>query len=229
MSYDASKVAFVDIETTGLDPETDHIWEIAVIVDGEEHVWQQRIPGIGMTRVTRLDSDGSAIPGTTVTQHDWSTISPWVVENTGIRERYDHASADSTGDSIVRFCNLVDGRHLVGACPWFDSERLHRVLLRHYTVPDERLTPWHYHLIDVENLAVGFILGVRHAHRQSAEYGYPAELYDGVSSKPLLPWDSTRLSVALGVDPADFEPKHSALADARWAKALYEKIMGPPR
>jgi hypothetical protein len=35
--------------------------------------------------------------------------------------------------------------------------------------------------------------------------------------------------MALRVDPADFEPKHSALADARWAKALYEKIMGPPR
>ena len=44
----------------------------------------------------------------------------------------------------------------------------------------------------------------------------------------VLPWRSTDLSLALGVDPTDFEPKHSALADARWAKALYEKIPNIP-
>ena len=33
MTYDPSQVAFIDTETTGLDPEDDYIWEIAVIVD----------------------------------------------------------------------------------------------------------------------------------------------------------------------------------------------------
>lgn len=41
-------VAFVDTETTGLDPERNPIWEIAVIIpdgpDHGEHVWQQRLP-----------------------------------------------------------------------------------------------------------------------------------------------------------------------------------------
>ena len=41
-------VAFVDTETTGLDPERNPIWEIAVIIpdgpDAGEHVWQQRLP-----------------------------------------------------------------------------------------------------------------------------------------------------------------------------------------
>ena len=41
-------VAFVDTETTGLDPERNPIWEIAVIIpdgpDQGEHVWQQQLP-----------------------------------------------------------------------------------------------------------------------------------------------------------------------------------------
>ena len=41
-------VAFVDTETTGLDPERNPIWEIAVIIgdgpDAGEHVWQQQLP-----------------------------------------------------------------------------------------------------------------------------------------------------------------------------------------
>ena len=44
MSYDQSQVAFIDTETGGLDPEDHPVWEIAVIVDGEEYVWQQKIP-----------------------------------------------------------------------------------------------------------------------------------------------------------------------------------------
>ena len=210
MSYDQTKVAFVDIETTGLDPELDYVWEVAVIVDGVEHVWQQRLPG----------TDGEPARGGA----HWSTfVSDWVLENTRIVDAYDHAAALDPVESIDRFCNLVDGRHLVGACPWFDSERLHRLILAHI-VPIERLHPWHYHLIDVENLAVGYIHGVNAGVDGTGGTG-------GIGGMPVpgLPWKSVDLSRALGVDPADFEPKHSALADARWAKALYERMMGDPR
>lgn len=57
---------------------------------------------------------------------------------------------------------------------------------------------WHYHLVDVEALAGGK-LGLQ------------------------PPWDSDELTARLGVkvDPAD---KHTALGDARWAKALYEAV-----
>lgn len=55
--------------------------------------------------------------------------------------------------------------------------------------------PWHYHLVDVEALGAGAL-------------GIPP------------PWSSAELSMGLGVDPDAFE-RHTALGDARWAKALY--------
>lgn len=58
---------------------------------------------------------------------------------------------------------------------------------------------WHYHLVDVEALAAG-----------------------ALSIEP--PWESKELSQAIGVDPGDFD-RHTALGDARWAKAIYEAVM----
>lgn len=205
MSYDASKIAVVDIETGGLDPEHHPVWEIAVIVDGKEHVWQQQLAD-GLEAAVLL-----------------GLVDEWVLENTGIRERYDHDTALSAPDSYERWWTLTHGRHIVGACPWFDSERMHRLglFIDRLGGPFGRDLAHHYHLIDVENLAVGYL-------RAQALAGYSHEPYND-NWTPELPWDSVALSRALEVDPADFEPKHSALADARWAKALFEKIMGSPR
>lgn len=58
---------------------------------------------------------------------------------------------------------------------------------------------WHYHLVDVEALAAGSIAA-------------------------MPPWNSTNLSSAVGVDPGQFD-RHTALGDARWAKAIYDKVM----
>ena len=65
------------------------------------------------------------------------------------------------------------------------------------------LPRWHYHLIDVEALAIGFLAakGTR---------------FD-------LPWDSDDLSRAVGVEP--LEARHEALYDALWAKQIYETVV----
>lgn len=59
---------------------------------------------------------------------------------------------------------------------------------------------WHYHLVDIEALTAGR-LGLE------------------------PPWDSSELATALGVPRLD--GKHTALGDARWAKAMYEAAFDP--
>ena len=54
---------------------------------------------------------------------------------------------------------------------------------------------WHYHLVDVETLVAGK-LGIR------------------------PPWNSTDLSNSMGIP--DMGGKHTAIGDARWARAMYE-------
>jgi len=186
--WDISKVAFVDIETTGLDPETDHIWEIAVIVDNIEHCWQQMLPEM---------HDG---------EPDWGCVSDWVLDNTQIRDVYNHEKALHPMSSVARFVELVKGRHLVGACPWFDSERLHRVLLQQFDGGPRGL-PWHHHLIDIEQLMFATLI------------------FADPTFVPVLPYDISDMCARIGVNSDEFIPKHSALVDTRWAKTVFERIV----
>lgn len=189
-------VAFIDTETTGLDPELNPVWEIAVILpdgpDKGEHVWQVRVPELVLT----TDSDPAP---------ERPYISTWVVENTGYGSRYNRTKAIGAMAAVQRFARLVEGRHLVGAVVSFDEERL-RAMYREHVEPRATRMPWHYHLIDVEALAVGYL----------AANGLPVS----------LPWKSDDLSDALGIAPPAPGERHTALADARWAKAIYEAVTG---
>jgi hypothetical protein len=59
--------------------------------------------------------------------------------------------------------------------------------------------------VDVENLAVGYLAGI------------------GSVFTP--PWNSDRLSEALGLEPVDESERHTALGDARWAMRIYDAVM----
>src|SRR5262245_30148512 len=97
--YDRSRVAFLDIETTGLHPYACDTWEVAFITDENEFCFQHRIK-----------SD--------------ARVDEWVKDNGRFTENYDKFNAYS--DSAV--ADIIDehlsGKHLVGACPWFDADRL---------------------------------------------------------------------------------------------------------
>ena len=199
-------VAFVDTETTGLDPERNPIWEIAVIIgdgpDAGEHVWQQQLPlnppsTNGSDRMFIVDRAGSLpiIADGDRAPRSSANINRWVLDNTRFADDYDHDTALRPDDSIERFARLVEGRHLVGAVPSFDEERLRRL----------------YHLIDVEALMVGYLLG-----NPEGDWRLP------------LPWKSDDLSTALGVTPPD-KDRHTALGDARWAKAIYDTVIKEAR
>jgi DNA polymerase III epsilon subunit-like protein len=136
-------------------------------------------------------------------------VDPWIIENNmnHILDDYDPAKALTLRASVNTFVDLVRGRHIVGCNPRFDIERIHRTWIAFHQ--DDWMEPWHYHLIDVGTLMLGSLT---------------------LKSLPTnLPWKAGDLSLAFGVDPADFEPKHSALADARFAKACWEAVMGGPQ
>jgi hypothetical protein len=102
---------------------------------------------------------------------------------------------------------LTRAAHLVGAVPNFDADVLDRRMREHGILPS-----WHYHLVDVETLAVGWL--ARRSDRGR------------VNDIPTLPWDSEAVSRALNVEPPADNERHTAMGDAKWVRAMYDSIMG---
>lgn len=199
------KLCFIDTETTGLDPDRQEVWEVACVIRSEdgsetEHVWQLPV---------RLgDADAIALNIGRYHERRWP------------EEPSDHESVvrwledglAGTAEVVVppdlmflwarEFVDLTRGCHLVGAVVSFDADRLWRLLRRLDECP-----MWHYHLIDIEALAAGFVMG-----------------QDGSTMcDPRPPWKSEELSRWVGVDPEQFD-RHTALGDAKWAQALYDAV-----
>jgi DNA polymerase III epsilon subunit-like protein len=182
-------IVFLDTETTGLHPLNDQVWEIAAIrrePDGQESQWHMLV--------------GHAPPSEEYLASDFAA---------DYKARYDPERAVVRAVAVDRMRRLFAGRvHLVGMVPSFDAERLgHMRRLAGFDEPD----PWHYHLIDVETLVVGYLAGL-HANYDPAERRQP-------------PWDSEELSRAVGVNPDDFA-RHTAMGDVLWCRALYDAVMG---
>lgn len=186
-------LAFVDTETTGLDPDLHQIWEVGLIVDDQERRWFLSVD------LGRADSFALKV-GQFHDRHPDGHDFTFTVAGSGyVHDRRTFAR---------EFAKLTYGRHLVGAVVSFDAERLSKLLKANGACPE-----WHYHLVDVEALAAGWLLG------QSHDSGEATDLHVAVP-----PWNSNELSLAVGVDPANFD-RHTALGDARWAKAIYDIVI----
>lgn len=210
-------IAFVDIETTGLDPDVHEIWEVGLIdPDGAEHRWFLPVD-LGRADPIALDIGGYHRRHPEGYNHDFATPSdfvgdPWVLH--AVTDPWDFAAA---------FCELTRPRngervHLAGAVVSFDEERLRKLLRANGACPE-----WHYHLVDVEAVAAGWIAAQGWPIEKAAT-GRRGELVELNSGRP--GWDSKALSSAVGVDLEQFR-EHEALEDARWAKAIYEAVFGP--
>lgn len=196
-------VAFVDTETTGLDPVEHFIWEAAVVVYDTgtrcitaEQRWQLPIPAAH-------EPDEVAL-----------RIGRWH------ERRLPAAELSEPALFASELVALTAGLPLVGANPSFDEERLRRVCWRHGIEP-----AWHYRPICVEALAVGFLHGQQAgaARYALASGGIPPVL--GVEEAArIVPWRSQEVAAALGIDrPA--EEAHTALGDCRWALAIWRAVM----
>lgn len=188
-----SALVFMDTETTGLSLDDD-IWEFAAVrrePDGTEtelHLFIEHDPA----KCRRLPESFAA---------DHAARFPSPCSNNVVSRKA----------ACQRISQLFSGDrpHVVGAVPNFDTERLRLMFQREW--PNwPRHEFWHYHLIDVETLAVGWIYGSGPAN--------------GLAD---LPWDSDDLSRVCGVEPPTTE-RHTATGDVRWAMALYDAITGRP-
>ena len=192
--------AFVDCETTGLDPFLHDAWEIAVILrhDGqdEEHVVRIK-PDLTSAepealRINRYHERVSA-PG-------WA----WDDRETAAR----------------RLHTLLDGAVLIGSNPAFDAEMLTHLLGRYFDQP----RPWHYRTVDVATLAVGSLYG-RAAER--TRHDCDATWYSKVARAVGWPWKSQDVSLHVRVEPPTSDARHTALADARWARDVFDAVTVP--
>jgi DNA polymerase III epsilon subunit-like protein len=200
-----TRLCFIDTETTSLRPDR-RAWEVGLIVRdgrgaGEEYRWFVRAGDL-----------------------DLGNADPFALKVGRFYERHPDYSAAAASQGCVpeeyvltQVEQLTRGAHLAGAVVSFDAGVLGTRMRAHGILPS-----WHYHLIDVEALAAGWL------HRNAAVLeNRQATLEEGSWQRHLAtpPWSSDELSAALGVTVSD-EDRHTALGDAKWAMALYDAVTG---
>lgn len=210
-------LVFLDTETDGVHPGR-KVWEVAMIRrDPRDLAGEQQTQFFVEIDLSTADPFGLKVGGfydrhplgkqlSAAYTNDSATSGAW--EGADWRDR----GVLSRGEAAMRIARWTHGAHIVGAVPNFDTETL-AALLR-----EQGLAPaWHYHLIDVETLAIGWLSG--------ALTGTPSPA-ERLAEILTLPWNSDDLSRACGVEPPSEELRHTAMGDADWAKRLYDAITG---
>lgn len=204
-----TKLCFIDTETTSLRADR-RAWDIGIIAREPgrpdiEHYWY-----VDVSYLDLGNADPMALKiGRFYERHP--------------QYRLDRESTGTDTESEYDVLRLVEaitrGAHLVGAVPNFDADVLGTRMRANGICPS-----WHYHLIDVEALAVGWL----HRHAAVLE-NREATIEEAARLRVLAspPWKSGDLSAALGVTVSG-EDRHTALGDARWARAIYDAVTGRP-
>ena len=144
-------IAFVDTETTGLDPFLHDAWEIAVI---------RREGGHDTEHVYRI-------------QPDLTNAHPKALEINRYHERTGSPDWhwDDRETAARRLYGLLNGAVMVGSNPAFDAEMLAHLLGRYYPQPK----PWHYRVVDVATLAAGFRWGQAASNAYGGDFLFPGD------------------------------------------------------
>lgn len=194
-----SRLIFLDTETTSLSDINGEVWEIGAIVRDPgfadvEYLWQ--------IRPTLEDADPNSLRICRYYER---------IKATGLHAavRLDSATGNILKEVAVprvarELAQLLDGAHIVGGVPDFDYRHLRKFLTNY----GECWTA-HYHLIDSETLAIGYLYG----HMPSAV------------KQMQLPWKSSAVCKAIGIHP-DLYEEHTAIGDARLVRDVYDKVTG---
>lgn len=195
-----TRLAFIDTETTSLRPDR-RAWEIGLIVRdpfaGEYDIEKEHRWFVAADDLDLGSADLMALK-----------VGRFHERHPGFSLRAAAAipPVGSEIEILAQVEELTRGAHLVGAVVSFDAEVLAARMRANGICPS-----WHYHLIDVEALAVGYL----------------AAMPTSPTMHP--PWSSDDLTSMLGLDPVPDDERHTALGDARWARAIYDAVMGGAR
>ena len=184
-----TRLVFIDTETTSLRHDR-RAWEIGLIVrdPGEEDREYQWMVGAADLDLGNADLTSLKIGG--------------------FYERHPQYAGPGDGhpapeaDVLLEVEHLTRGAHLIGAVVSSDAEVL-AARMRAWGI----LPSWHYHVIDMEAMVIGYLSGLTKL------------------SVPDLPWSSDELYEAAGIDPAKYE-RHTALGDARRERDAWDIING---
>ena len=202
-----TRIVFIDTETTSLRPDR-RAWEVGLIIrepgkPDAEHYW--------FVDIFDLDLGNADVMSL--------KIGRFYDRHPQARDGQEEGWADTVSElEVMRAVErLTRGAHLVGAVPNFDADVLGARMRANGICPS-----WHYHLTCVEVLAAGWLN--RHA---AVLENREATIEEAARLRALAspPWKSDDLSAALGITVSD-EDRHTALGDARWARAIYDAVTG---
>lgn len=192
-------IAFVDLETTGIDPAVHDVWEIGIIDRRPFRVVHPGRPDTHELRDTEyhwfVEPDlAAADPGAL-------RIGRYYERTCSFRDRPAGGWSDPA-EVAHEIAVLTDGAAVVAVNPAFDTGFLSRFLRANGQCP-----AWDYHLIDIGSLVRGWMAGAR----PGVEVEWP------LGCNP-----AARLA---GVDPGLYA-LHTAVGDARLARDVFDKVTG---
>jgi DNA polymerase III epsilon subunit-like protein len=204
-------IAFVDTETTGLDPRRHDAWEIAIIL---RRPGQADLEHLFQLHTSLADADPKALEIGRYKERFAVPIDEFAVElptNTRITR-----TTLTEADLMHSLMSLLDGATLVGSNPAFDDRFLTK-LFNEAGLPPR----WHYRTVDIATMAVGHLYGQAYT---LTKQNFDAEFYNRADNLLANGWKSYELSRLMGIEPPTKADAHTALGDARWARDVYDAI-----
>jgi DNA polymerase III epsilon subunit-like protein len=204
-----TRLIYLDTETTSLDERNGEVWEIGAIVrdpgeDDIEYLWQIR-PNLEDANPTSLRISR---------YYERIQVESRLPDVVQLDSNGNHLTTMSSAKLAGILAPMVDGATIVGAVPDFDFR-----FLRKFLADNGQCWTAHYHLIDIENVAIGYIRGIlAQGGRKNPEM--VSLLTDLVET---LPWKYVNLCKAFSLFPDQYEA-HTAIGDARLVRDLHDKI-----